>query len=64
MKHYTIEELDRFLHVDMGALARIKCSSHIKTCQDCQKRLEQLKADDSLLSKIRHAVKEMNTGNS
>jgi len=60
MKHYAIEELDRFHHGDMGILARIKCLSHIKTCQECQKVLEQLKTDDNLLQKIRNAVKEMN----
>lgn len=53
MKHYTIEELDRYRHGDMNTLIRISCASHLKRCEVCRNLLETLTQDDILLEIVR-----------
>jgi len=53
MKHYTIEELDRYRNGDMNLLSRISCAGHLKQCETCRNLLETLKKDDLLLEAVR-----------
>lgn len=56
MRHYTIEELDRYRNGDMNTLIRISCAGHLKRCEVCRNLLETLKKDDLLLEKVRRNI--------
>jgi len=56
MKHYTIDELDRYRNGDMNMLSRISCASHLKQCGGCRNLLESLKQDDQLLETVRKNI--------
>jgi len=56
MKHYTIEELDRYRNGDMNILVRISCREHLKQCESCRILLETLKKDDLLLDAVRKNI--------
>jgi len=60
MKHYTVEELDRFRNKDMSVLARIKCSEHLKKCDLCRALLGNLHLDDMFVADLQNALKLMN----
>lgn len=53
MKHYTVEELDRYRNGDMNAIGRINCAKHLKDCPECRSRFEGLREDDKLLAMLR-----------
>jgi len=54
--HYTKEDLELYRNGQMSVLGRIACSAHLKSCQECQKKLEELKADDSFLEELRDSI--------
>ena len=56
MKHYTKEELELFRNGHMSILGRLRCSAHLKECQECSKVMEELKEDDNLISEVRGSV--------
>ena len=56
MKHYTIDELDRYRNGDMNMLSRISCASHLKQCDGCRNLLEALGKDDEFLEAVRKSV--------
>ena len=56
MKHYTKEELELFRNGQMSILGRLRCSAHLKACQECSKVMEELKEDDNLISEVRGSV--------
>lgn len=58
MKHYTIDEIDRFVHGNMSILARVKCSLHLKSCPECHSLISQLEKDDVLIDKLKNAIEE------
>ena len=65
MKHYTIDELDRYRNGDMNMLIRISCASHLKQCDGCRNLLEALGKDDEFLEAVRKSVirfKEVSEG--
>ncbi len=55
-KHYTKEELDFYRNRQMSVLGRISCASHLETCPECAKLMEELKADDELIKELRASV--------
>lgn len=57
MKHYTKEELELYRHGQMSVLGRIACSSHLKECESCAKRLEELEHDDTFVRELRDSIK-------
>lgn len=57
MPHYTKEELELYRHNEMSVLGRIACSSHLKHCPECQKRLDELAEDDRLVDDLRRSVR-------
>ena len=58
MKHYTIDEIDRFVHGNMSTFAKIKCSAHLKSCTECRELLSQLENDDVFIGKLKGALQE------
>lgn len=59
MKHYTIEEIDRYVHGEMGVLSRIKCASHLKSCEECRNLVENVEKNDAFISKLRGVLCEL-----
>lgn len=58
MKHYTIDEIDRYIHGNMGTLAKIKCSAHLKSCPDCRELLFQVERDEAFIGKLKGALQQ------
>jgi hypothetical protein len=59
MKHYTVDDLDRFRHGDLGPLATLRCRLHLWRCGACRQHLEGLAGDDRLLAEMRRANQEL-----
>lgn len=57
MKHYTKEELELYRHGQLSVLGRIACSSHLKECESCAKRLEEVEHDDAFVRELRDSIK-------
>jgi anti-sigma factor ChrR (cupin superfamily) len=58
MKHYTKEDLELYRNGQMSVLGRISCSAHLQSCAECMKMMEELKADDKLVSALRNSVQQ------
>lgn len=56
MKHYTKEELELYRHGQMSVLGRINCSSHLLECEECQKLLKELEAEDEFVKELRSSI--------
>ena len=56
MKHYTKEELELYRHGQMSVLGRINCSSHLHECEECQKLLKELEAEDDFVKELRSSI--------
>ena len=63
MKHYTIEEIDRYVHGEMGVLSKIKCASHLKSCEECRNLLNNVENNDAFINKLKNALEQMDDGN-
>ncbi len=57
MKHYSKPDLELYRNQQMSVLRRIACSAHLKECQLCSRRLEELKKDDSFLAELRSSIR-------
>ena len=58
MKHYTIDEIDRFVHGSMSTFAKIKCSFHLKSCPKCKELLSQVESNEAFIEKLKGALQE------
>ena len=58
MRHYTIDEIDRFVHGSMGTLAKIKCSAHLKSCSKCKELLSQVESNEAFIGKLKGALQQ------
>ena len=56
MKHYTIDEIDRYVHGNMSTLAKIRCAIHLKSCNECNNLVLQLEKDESFIQKLKTAL--------
>ena len=56
MKHYTIDEIDRYVHGNMSTLAKIRCTIHLKSCNECNDLVLQLEKDESFIQKLKTAL--------
>ena len=56
MSHYTKEELELYRHNEMSVLGRIACSSHLKSCPECAKLLQELEDEDRFVDDLRNSV--------
>ncbi len=57
MSHYTKEELECYRNHEMSLLGRINCSAHLKECDECTKRLNELAQDDALVEELRDSIR-------
>jgi hypothetical protein len=57
MSHYSEDELEGYLHGDIGVIRRMLCSSHLAKCKNCKAMLDELKTDDVLIEELRISVK-------
>jgi len=55
MKHYTIDELDAYTAGEMNILAKLKCTAHLKNCQECQALLQQSAKNDQLVERLKES---------
>ena len=44
-KHYSKEKLDLYRHGELSILGRMQCAAHLKECELCRKRLDELRED-------------------
>ena len=58
MKHYTIDEIDCFVHGNMSSFAKIKCSFHLKSCSKCKELLSQVESNEAFIGKLKGALQE------
>ncbi|MBQ7395824.1 MAG: hypothetical protein IJW08_10390 [Lentisphaeria bacterium] len=56
MKHYTKEELELFRNGKMSVLGKITCASHLHSCEECAKILEELKDDDHFIKELQASL--------
>lgn len=56
MKHYTKVNIEKYARGDMNIILRTMCAMHLKSCPDCQKVLDSIRDDETLISNIRKAV--------
>lgn len=56
MRHYSLDEIERYLNNDCGIVRKYLISRHLKVCDECLSRIENLKNNDKLLSCLRDAI--------
>lgn len=49
MRHYTYEELDRYLNGDLPRICRWLCARHLKKCESCAVLLKHVREANDLL---------------
>ena len=49
MRHYTYEELDRYLNGDLPRIRRWLCARHLKKCESCAVLLKHVREANDLL---------------
>ena len=57
-KHYTIDQIDCFVHGSMEIFEKIKCSIHLKSCSECKELLSQVENDKVFLGKLKEALQQ------
>ena len=62
MCHYSEGDLERYKNGDMFRLFRMFCYFHLRSCEKCRKKLDELTEDDFLIQDLRnHLNKELQT---
>ena len=56
-KHYSKEKLDLYRHGELSILGRMQCAAHLKECELCRKRLDELREDDLLVGELRESLR-------
>jgi len=60
MRHYTVDELDTYNTGAMNLLSKLRCTTHLKNCRECQARLETAMSNDSLIAQVRESWSKLN----
>ena len=58
MKHYSLDEIERYMNNDCGIVRKYLINRHLKVCDECLSRIENLKNNDTLLSSLRNAIED------
>lgn len=58
MRHYSLDEIERYMNNDCGLLRRYLINRHLKRCDECLSRIENLKNNDTLLTSLRDAIED------
>ena len=61
MKHYTKKDLELYRDGKMSVLSRISCKNHLKSCEICQKREQEIDDDKLLIADLRSSIKLFET---
>ena len=58
-RHYSLQQLEKYLHCIMPRLSRFRCWLHLLFCRQCRLRLRRLREEDELIAELRTALKVM-----
>ncbi len=59
MKHYSLIELEKYLHNELSAFGKMRCRNHLLKCKECHLQYMQLIEDEKFLEDVRFSVHQM-----